>query len=144
MSRMKFREAAIEDIPALTRVRLSVKENALSDPRKVTSEMYRAYLTDAGKGWLCESEDEVVGFSVASLEDSSIWALFVDPAYEGRGIGKRLLQLATGWLFEMKANKVVLSTSPDTRADRFYKRQGWARGEIDSQGEVCFTLTPKV
>lgn len=137
---MKFREATIDDIPALTRVRQSVKENVLSDPGKVTPEMYRAYLSKSGKGWLCEFQGEVVGFSVASLADSSIWALFVLPVYEGKGIGKGLLQLATDWLFQMKATSIVLSTSPDTRADRFYEQQGWLRGGINANGEVCFRL----
>ena len=40
---MHFREAKVEDIPALSEVRQSVKENVLSDPRKVTREMYVAH-----------------------------------------------------------------------------------------------------
>ena len=137
---MNFREAKIEDIPALSEVRQSVKENVLSDPRRVTREMYVAYLSESGKGWLCEIEGEVVGFSVASAEDASIWALFVKPSYEGRSIGKRLLRLATGWLFERGAASIALSTDEHTRADRFYEGQGWQRGEIKPDGEVCYRL----
>lgn len=140
---MLFREATIEDIPALSEVRLSVSENVLSDPRKVTRETYAAYLSDAGKGWLCEVGGEVVGFSVASLSDSSVWALFVRPGYEGRGVGKRLLRLATDWLFSMGAPSVTLSTEAGTRADRFYEGQGWARGEAKQGGEVCFVLSKR-
>jgi len=137
---MNFREARIEDIPALFEVRGSVRENVLSDPRKVTREMCAAYLGESGKGWLCEIEGEVVGFSVAALADASIWALFVKPAYEGRGIGKTLLRLATDWLFEMNAATIALSTDPHTRADRFYREQGWQRGEMKPDGEVCYRL----
>lgn len=137
---MNFREAKIEDIPALSEVRRSVKENVLSDPRKVTREMYVAYLGESGKGWLCEIEGEVVGFSVASVADMSVWALFVKPAYEEKGIGKRLLRLATDWLFEMNATTITLSTAAHTRADSFYRKQGWRRGEIKSDGEVCYRL----
>jgi ribosomal protein S18 acetylase RimI-like enzyme len=140
MSSMNFREAVIEDIPALFDVRLSVKENILSDVRKVTPEICAAYLTESGKGWLCEIEGEVVGFSVASVKDASIWALFVKPSHEGRGIGQRLLQLATDWLFEMGAPSIVLSTDANTRADRFYEKQGWRRGEIKPDGEVYYRL----
>jgi GNAT superfamily N-acetyltransferase len=140
VSSMNFREAEIEDIPALSDVRQSVKENILSDIRKVTREMYVAYLSESGKGWLCEIEGEVVGFSVASVEDASIWALFVKPSYEGRGIGKRLLRLATDWLFEMSATSIALSTDAHTRADRFYEEQGWQRGELKPDGEVCYRL----
>jgi GNAT superfamily N-acetyltransferase len=137
---MNFREAQIEDIPALSEVRQSVTENQLSDPRKVTREMYVAYLSECGKGWLCEIEGEVVGFAIASMEDASIWALFVKPSYEGRGIGKRLMRLATDWLFEMSAESIALSTEAHTRADRFYEKQGWQRGETQPGGEVCYRL----
>jgi GNAT superfamily N-acetyltransferase len=135
-----FREAKVEDIPALSEIRLSVRENVLSDPGKVTPEMYAAYLGASGKGWLCEVGGEAVGFAVASLKDASIWALFVRPGYEGRGIGTRLLKLATGWLFDMGASSVSLSTGADTRADRVYESLGWERGEINSSGEVSYRL----
>lgn len=137
---MIFREANVEDIPALSEVRLSVTENALSDPQRITPEMYAAYLSASGKGWLCEVDGRVAGFSVASLTDASIWALFVRPGFEGRGIGTRLLELATGWLFRMGAPSVRLSTGANTRADRLYQRQGWQRGEIRPDGEVNFWL----
>ena len=137
---MNFREATAEDIPALSEVRLSVRENALSDPRRITREMYEDYLGASGKGWLCEVGGEVVGFSVASARDASIWALFVRPAHEGRGIGKRLLGLAAGWLFEAGAPTVTLTTAPHTRADAFYERQGWRRGPLVPGGEVLYSL----
>jgi GNAT superfamily N-acetyltransferase len=98
------------------------------------------YLRVSGKGWLCEVEGVAVGFSVASLGDASIWALFVRPEYEGRGVGTRLLQLATDWLFRMGASRINLSTDAHTRADRFYERQGWKRGEIKPDGEVNYQL----
>ena len=137
---MLFREARVVDIPALCGVRLSVAENVLSDPRKATPEMYAAYLRGAGKGWLCEIDGEVVGFSVASLTDASIWALFVKPGCEGRGIGARLLKLATDWLFDMGASSISLSTDANTRADRLYESLGWRRGETNADGEVSYRL----
>lgn len=137
---MIFREAGVEDIPALSEIRLSVTENVLSDPRRITHEMYAAYLGARGKGWVCEADGRAVGFAVASLSDASIWALFVRPEYEGRRIGTRLLKLAAGWLFEMGASSVSLSTGANTRADRVYASQGWTRGETNSDGEVSYRL----
>jgi GNAT superfamily N-acetyltransferase len=74
------------------------------------------------------------------LEDNSIWALFVLPAHEGKGIGKRLLKLATDWLFDMGASSIILSTTIGTRADRWYEMQGWSRGEVNGDGEVQYRL----
>jgi len=137
---MVFREATIKDIPAIAEIRLSVTENVLSDPRKLTPEICADYLSVSGKGWLCKVDGEVVGFSIASLRDASIWALFVKPGYEGRGIGTSLLKLATGWLFSMGVSTISLSTGENTRADRLYERQGWKRGEIRTDGEVGYQL----
>lgn len=137
---MLFREATLEDIPALFEIRFSVKENVLSDRSKVTPEMCADYLTRSGKGWLCEIDGEAVGFSIASQKDASIWALFIKPEYEGRGIGKKLLKLATDWLFEMGASSISLSTGANTRADRVYESLGWKRGEIKPDGEVGYRL----
>lgn len=137
---MIFREATIEDIPVICEIRLSVTENVLSDPGKVTPEICADYLTVSGKGWLCELDGKVVGFSVACRRDASIWALFVRPGYEGKGIGQRLLKLATEWLFSIGTSTITLSTDPNTRADRLYQSQGWKRGEIMSNGEVGYQL----
>jgi GNAT superfamily N-acetyltransferase len=139
-SRMHFRRATSADIDAIFVVRFAVKENVPSNPARVTREMCEDYLDKLGRGWVCEVEDRVVGFSYAALADHSIWALFVLPEFEGRGIGKHLLKLATDWLFAKGATQVVLSTQANTRADRFYREQGWERGEMKDEVEVRFSL----
>jgi GNAT superfamily N-acetyltransferase len=137
---LQFREAGLADIPALREIRAAVRENRLSDPGRITAEMIADYLTTLGKGWVCEQEGAVLGFSFAASRSESIWALFVRPGYEGRGIGTRLLELATAWLFANGCAKVVLGTAPNTRADHFYQAQGWTRGELLANGEVFYSL----
>lgn len=137
---MKFRQAAFKDIDMMAEIRLSVVENVLSDPSKITRKMYEDYLDRRGRGWVCELDQKVVGFSYADREANSIWALFVLPEYEGIGVGKGLIQLATSWLFELGAKKVTLDTRANTRADIFYKSQGWTREDMKNEYEVTYSL----
>jgi GNAT superfamily N-acetyltransferase len=138
-----FREARMSDIPALREIRSAVTENALSDPEQITAKMIEDYLTILGKGWVCECDGRVLGFSFAASKSQSIWALFVRPGQEGQGIGKRLLALASDWLFAQGAVRVVLGTAPNTRADRFYLAQGWSRGGLLENGEIFYSLDRK-
>lgn len=123
----------------MSRIRLSVTENVLSDPRRVTLQMYEDYLDAAGRGWVAEIDGTVAAFCYAARNDASIWALFVDPAHEGRGLARTLLQLAVDWLFALGHAQVKLDTTAGTRADRFYAKQGWER-QTDGGTTVIYTL----
>src|SRR6476646_2277322 len=96
---MIFREAHINDIPQMQVVRHTVKENVLSDPSLVTDKDCEEYLTVRGKGWVCEVDGNIAGFSIADLKEKNVWALFVHPAFEQRGIGKQLHQQMLDWYF---------------------------------------------
>ncbi len=138
-ARCMFRRAGRHDIDDIMRIRFAVRENRLSDPSRVTPQMCEGYLERDGRGWVCECDGAVVGFSFAA-RDGSIWALFVDPAHEGLGIGRRLLALAVEWLFALGHLELVLDTAIGTRAERFYAEQGWRRGGRVGSTEVRFTL----
>ncbi len=137
---LHFRPAVKADIPAMSAIRLAVRENVLNNPGRVTTQMYEDYLEKLGRGWVCELEGEIIGFSYAEMADGSIWALFVSPDKEGLGAGAPLLKLATEWLFSQGHQTVTLGTAADTRADRFYLAQGWVRGEMKDAVEVFYTL----
>lgn len=124
----------------MSRIRLSVTENVLSDPRRVTTEMYEDFLEKSGRGWIAEYDGDVVAFCYADKVNASIWALFVLPGHEGKGLGKALLKQAVEWLFETGHVRVHLSTGANTRADRFYAAQGWRRQPTGS-ADVAYTLT---
>jgi GNAT superfamily N-acetyltransferase len=134
------RRAVEADVPAIMAIRFAVRENVLSDPSRVTPEMCIEYLDAAGRGWVCELDGRIVGFSYAARADASIWALFVLPQYEGRGVGTALLGCAVDWLFGLGHDTLHLSTDADTRADRFYRARGWQRGAMKDGGEVRFHL----
>ena len=138
---MHFREATTADIPQIQLVRNAVREHVLSDPTLVTDADCEEFITRRGKGWICEIGNAVVGFSVADLHDNNIWALFVDPAYEGRGIGYKLHQLMLDWYFAQNKEHVWLSTEPGTRAEAFYRKAGWRKVGTHGRNEVKFMMT---
>lgn len=123
-----IRQARRSDIPAMSAIRLSVTENVLSDPSRVTTQMYEDYLEKDGRGWVAEVDGVIVAFCYAERDRASIWALFVNPGHEGQGFATSLLKLAVAWLFGLGHRSITLSTTRDTRADRFYAAQGWRRG----------------
>lgn len=122
-------------------VRHLVKENTLSDPNLVPDKDVAHYISEKGKGWVCQIDGQVVGFSIVDLKESSVWALFVDPEFAEKGIGKELHRLMINWYFEQTKDKLVLGTAPNTRAERFYDLQGWVRVGSYSNGEVKFELS---
>jgi GNAT superfamily N-acetyltransferase len=137
---MIFREATIQDIQQIQVVRNAVKENMLSNPALVPDNDVEDYITRRGKGWVCVIDDVVVGFSIADLVDHNIWALFVDPDLEAKGIGKELHKLMLDWYFSQTNETVWLSTSPGTRADTFYRKQGWIETGVYGKGETKFEM----
>lgn len=137
---MIFREATIQDIPQMHSIRIAVKENKLPDPSMITQEDYANFLTARGKGWLCEIENEIVGFAIVDCEEKNVWALFVHPYHERKGIGKHLQQQMLNWFFENHDETLWLGTSPGTRAEHFYRRAGWREVGRRANGEIKFEM----
>ena len=136
---ISVRRATLADIPAMHRIRLAVRENVLSRPDLLTQDAYPVELTRDGRGWVSEEDGEIAGFSVAR-RNGNIWALFVDPPREGRGHGRALHDAMIAWMRAEGIRRAWLSTDPATRADAFYRAQGWIAGEILDDGELAFEL----
>jgi GNAT superfamily N-acetyltransferase len=119
-------------------VRHLVKENVLSNPAFVTDEDCEDYITRRGRGWVCEIEANIVGFAIADLQDDNIWALFVDPAFEKQGIGRKLHDIMMDWYFAQGKDRVWLSTAPGSRAAVFYEKAGWKNIGMTKGGEIKF------
>ena len=138
---MIFRTAEVSDVEQIQVVRHLVKENRLSNPELVPDQDVILYISEKGKGWVCEIAGQVVGFSIIDLTGKSVWALFVDPNFAEKGIGKHLHKLMIDWYFEKTQADVELGTAPNTRAEQFYQLQGWTRAGSYLNGEVKFKLT---
>ncbi|MET0572388.1 MAG: GNAT family N-acetyltransferase [Pedobacter agri] len=138
---MIYREAKTTDIPQIQIVRHTVKENTLSNPALVTDADCEAFITQRGKGWVCEIDNQIVGFSIVDLKENNIWALFVRPEFKGKGIGKELHRLMMDWYFSKTKEKVWLGTAPNTKAEKFYELQGWKHVGMVNKGEVKFEMS---
>ena len=138
---MTYREATINDIGNILIVRKAVKENILSNPDMITAKDCEEYLTVRGKGWVCERNNEILGFGIADLRDNNIWALFVHPDFEKKGVGKKLLIKMLNWYFQQGKDKVWLGTSPNTRAETFYRKLGWKEIGKYGKNEIKFEMT---
>lgn len=140
-NKIVFREATIEDIDKFMMVRMAVKENILNNPALVTRQNNIDYLTKYGKGWVCEVDDQIVGFSIVGLIQRNVWALFVHPAFEAKGIGTKLHDQLMNWYFNQTTDKIWLGTAPATRAESFYRKRGWTEVGTNGDKEIKFEMT---
>ena len=136
-----MRVATEADIPEMHRVRLAVRENRLSNPGVVRPSDYVPMLTERGRGWLALVGGRIAGFAIVDMERRNVWALFVDPQHEARGVGRRLHDEMMGWAFASGADHVHLGTAPGTRAERFYRTAGWTYAGLETNGEARFEMT---
>ncbi len=138
---MIIREANINDIHQIQIIRNLVTENTLSNPSLVTNKDCEHFLFTKGKGWVYEIDSKIVGFSIVDLIDNNIWALFINPKFEKRGIGKQLHKVMLDWYFEQTKTNVWLGTSPKTKAENFYRKSGWKEIGLHGKNEIKFEMT---
>jgi GNAT superfamily N-acetyltransferase len=141
---MFIREAQIKDIPSLKVVRNAVLENTLSDPSLISDADYQAHILSKGKAWLCEMNDQIVGFVMVDLSKHNVWALFVHPEHEKKGIGLQLHDVMLDWYFLQTDTHLRLGTEVNTRAESFYRKAGWKAIGHESNGEILFEMTLQV
>ncbi len=138
--KINYREAQFKDIPQMQVIRHAVKENILSDPSLVTDEDCNDYINRKGKGWVAESENIIIGFSIVDVLENNVWALFVNPDFEGMGIGKELHDIMINWYFKQTKENIWLGTEPKTKAEKFYRKNGWKEIGRHGKGEIKFEM----
>jgi GNAT superfamily N-acetyltransferase len=122
-----IRKATIADRSRITEVRNAVRENRLSPANVERVADTAGWIYENGTFWVWEEDGAVQGFAVAEIRDGTIFGLFVHPDYEGRGIARALLPLACEDL-----------RAAGTRAERFYRRNGWTDTGRREKGEIVF------
>lgn len=140
---LTYREAFITDIPQIQFVRHTVKENTLSNPELVKDSDVENYITRRGKGWVAEVNNTIVGFAIVSTADNNVWALFILPEFENKGIGKTLHNIMMDWYFSQTQETIWLSTGTGTRAEVFYRLKGWEDAGAYGAQEIKFIMPYK-
>lgn len=132
-----IRKATLADRPRIHVVRHAVRENRLSPASAAKVDTTADWIFANAAFWVWEEDDAVQGFAVADPRDGTIFGLFVHPAYEGRGIARALLPLACEDLRAAGFSEATLTTGHGTRAERFYRENGWQETgrQVDGQGE---------
>ena len=139
-----IRKATRADWPRISEIRLAVQENRLSNPASIASVgiasvgPVTAWLFDNSTFWVWEEDGAIQGFSAADPRDGTIFALFVHPSYERRGIGRALLPLACEDLRASGYATAKLTTASATRAERFYRMDGWVEMGRQGDGQIVF------
>lgn len=133
-----LRKATLADRPRITEVRLAVRENRLSAASQTKVDRTADWIFENGTFWVWEEAGAVQGFSVADLRDGTIFGLFIHPDYEGRGIGRVLLPKACEDLQAAGFSAATLTTGPGTRAERFYRTDGWQEIGRQADGQIIF------
>jgi N-acetylglutamate synthase-like GNAT family acetyltransferase len=116
---MKYREITLRDIPAIFEVRVATDENNLSydelGKRGIMLKLLEEKIQTTCKGWLCEIENEVVGFVIANKKIAEIEELVVLPEHNTKMIKAKLLNLAEHWLFSSGKRKFWLISDNDKK-----------------------------
>jgi|SRR5215217_1651390 len=136
-----IRDAAEGDIPGIFAVRISVRENHLSTEQLaeigITHQTILETIHKEPCMWVAVNDDDIIGFSMGSSEDSCLFAAFVRPEWEGQGIGRLLVERAEQFLFE-SSQSLWLHTEGSSRAAGFYEKLGWKRTSLWQDGEYRF------
>lgn len=89
------------------------------------------YYSNWGEIYVAEENKAVIGFMVIHKEfynngpDLHVKELAVKSVFQGKGIGKALMQKAEEYARKIKASQIYLSTSLDAPAFQFYKKIGY-------------------
>lgn len=135
-----IRIATEADIDRMMIIRFAVKENRLNNPSLVTAADCLDFIINRGKGWVAEDAGVVRGFAIADLVDHNVWALFMEPGFEGKGYARALQKVMLDWYFSQTDVKIWLGTAPGTRAADFYRKSGWKELGMRSNGELYFEM----
>ena len=146
---MNFREMRHDDISAVLKLRTSTRENRMTMAELadlgITPESVSEALNVKTKGWVCENEQRILGFTVGDGNSGEMLVVAVLPEAEGQGIGRQMMVFVQDWLFSKGHQELWLMENPDPaiRAYSFYRKLGWVPTGEFRNGEQVLKLRRK-
>lgn len=143
-----FRNALPGDAAACIDLRGRTRENAFSAAQLaelgITVDSWAAGIAQGDFiGRIASEGERMVGYGFADRDSGEVLVMALLPDYEGRGIGRQLLQEVVSRTRDAGHRRLFLACSADprSRSHGFYRRLGWrATGEIDQAGDEILEL----
>lgn len=134
-----LRKATRADLDRCFEIRESARENRLDDPYEIFIEIGGQFIDD-GLAWVWEQAGEVQGFAAYIPETGTIEVLYIYHLAQDQGIGTALLRQCCDDLRELGLHEAILSTTPGTDAEIFYRNRGWTEFGVNEVGDLLFKL----
>lgn len=131
----RSRRGVPTDIPRLYQIVAAVRENRQFETATSFDASMHPFL-EAGLCWVLSIGPAIVGFVAVDARAGSVEMLYVHPAHEGKTIGRALMRRALGDLVRLGHRIAWLVTAQETRAERFYRAQGWIEMGPVGRGSV--------
>lgn len=131
----RSRRGVPEDIARLYQIVAAVRENRQFETAASFDAAVHPFLK-AGLCWVLSIGPAIVGFVAVDARAGSVEMLYVHPAHEGKTIGRALMRRALGDLIRLGHRIAWLVTARETRAERFYRAQGWVEMAEAGRGSV--------
>jgi GNAT superfamily N-acetyltransferase len=132
-----LRPAGGRDHDACARLYYEVRRRVFhwEDPASITPDDYGQSI-EGEDVWVAERGGRILAFVSIYRPDSFVHSLFVDPAFEGRGIGRDLLEAALGDV----RGASLKCVAANHRARAFYQRLGWVEESRGNDRGVEYVL----
>ncbi len=140
---MAIRLATVDDVEAIFDIRTSVRQNHLSRAAlaalDITPDTIAAAIMDAPCVWIADVDAMPVAFVMIDQALATVFAMFVHPDFENRGLGRQLMAVAEQALFAQH-DVIWLTTDPadHIRANGFYQTLGWVQVGPATNGDVRY------
>ena len=147
-SAVVLRRAVPDDTAACIRLRGLTRENAIPAERLaalgITLDSWSAGIEQGHlPGQVATQQGELVGYCFGDRRTGEVVVLALLPAWEGQGLGARLLAQVVEVLRAEGFDRLFLgcSADPASRSHGFYRHLGWRpTGERDDHGDELLEL----